>query len=525
VDNFHAKGAAWDATAAQECILNTRVKLLESITNWAYDTGSEQVYWLYGVAGSGKTTVAKTVARVMNESDILGASFFCSRAFDERKDIKSILVTLASQLACRNPLFCEEVVKVFRNNPRMRDTMPSEQLKKLFIEPIQKVFGLSNWSVVIIIDALDECDDENSTDTILSLLRFNLHALPFKFFITSRPEPRIRSQFERAELQSRTNAFSISGIERADVDLDIRRYIEVELSPSKLQDSFPDIPAASWEGWPQRNQIDDLVTTSAGLFIYASTACKFIKAGDPHENLEKLIASASDLDPTDFQAIDTLYSQVIRHAIRNFGRTKVANFRLILGHVILLSKPLSIAGLAQLAGYQRPNHARAMLEDMHSVLIIPQTQSGTTQPFHASLHDYLTDEERCVIDKFPYIQPSAHHGEIVCGLFRILKRLQRNVCHIHESDHLKSNQDIPYLADHRNAYLDETLAYACRFWADHLFLSAYPTDGPVRDGLQEFAASQLLHWVEALSLLGILGTGVASVQKAQHWLKESVSNC
>ena len=525
VANFHAKGAAWDATAVQECIPDTRVALLESIVKWAYDAQSEQVYWLYGVAGSGKTTVAKTIARTVNEADMLGASFFCSRAFEERKDIKSIFVTIASQLASRNPLFCQEVMKVFNENPRMRDTMPSEQLKKLLVEPFQKLPSSSKWSVVIVIDALDECDDENSTDTILSLLRFNLQSLPFKFFITSRPEPRIRSQFERVELRSRTNSFCINAIERSDVDSDIRRFIDDELSRSKMQDIFPDIPTETWTGWPLPKQVDGIVTKSAGLFIYASTACKFIKSGNPFENMENLTSSVLELDPTDFKAIDSLYSQVIGHAIRNFGRTKIAKFRLILGFVILVSEPLSLAGLAQLTGYPRPDHVRAMLEDMHSVLIIPKEETGLVQPFHASLHDYLTDEERCVLDKFPFLQPSFHHGKIVCCLFQCLSRLQKNICRINNSDHLRSNRDIHYLATNRDKYLDETLAYACRFWADHLSLAAYDSDSLIIELLQTFVTNQLLYWIEALSLLGNLGIGVVSMQKARRWLPKSVSTC
>src|SRR6188768_4349200 len=80
------------------CTPNTRVRILKDITDWANDTSpeSQAVYWLYGPAGSGKSTIANTIARNFDaaqphpnsterETIVLGANFFCSRQFEETR--------------------------------------------------------------------------------------------------------------------------------------------------------------------------------------------------------------------------------------------------------------------------------------------------------------------------------------------------------------------------------------------------------------------------------------------------------
>jgi cytidylate kinase len=54
---------------------------------------------LSGSAGSGKSTIAKTVAAILAEKKILAASFFFSREYKERREIRGLPKTLAYQLA------------------------------------------------------------------------------------------------------------------------------------------------------------------------------------------------------------------------------------------------------------------------------------------------------------------------------------------------------------------------------------------------------------------------------------------
>ncbi|KAG8700744.1 hypothetical protein FRC08_004471 [Ceratobasidium sp. 394] len=55
------------------CTPNTRVDVLEQLQTWAADPTSEKVYWLNGMAGTGKTTVAYSLCEDLRRSRRLGA--------------------------------------------------------------------------------------------------------------------------------------------------------------------------------------------------------------------------------------------------------------------------------------------------------------------------------------------------------------------------------------------------------------------------------------------------------------------
>ena len=63
---------------------------MDEIELWTRDFDKPPVYWLNGLAGTGKTTIAKTIAERTFADGRLGASFFCSRDFDDRRNLQVI---------------------------------------------------------------------------------------------------------------------------------------------------------------------------------------------------------------------------------------------------------------------------------------------------------------------------------------------------------------------------------------------------------------------------------------------------
>jgi hypothetical protein len=57
------------------------------------------IYWLSGLAGIGKSTIAKTVADRAEGRGMLGASFFFSRGDEPLRNPQLVFPTLAFQLA------------------------------------------------------------------------------------------------------------------------------------------------------------------------------------------------------------------------------------------------------------------------------------------------------------------------------------------------------------------------------------------------------------------------------------------
>ena len=188
----HIVGAGYLSGNRQGCLRGTRKDVLLQIECWLTDERDQRVFWLNGLAGTGKSTIAQTFAENSFADRKLGASFFCSRDFEDRSDIHNIFPTLAFQLAYRYPQFRKELLPVLRANPEVGRESLCSQLEKLLVGPL----GVTRISTLIIIDALDECRDEQPASALLSVLSRYIDRVPHvKFFITGRPEPRIRTGF------------------------------------------------------------------------------------------------------------------------------------------------------------------------------------------------------------------------------------------------------------------------------------------------------------------------------------------
>ena len=64
------------------CLPNTRVSLLREIYDWADGHDKCCIFWLNSLAGTRKSTIARTVARNYFKRKHLRASFFFSRGVD-----------------------------------------------------------------------------------------------------------------------------------------------------------------------------------------------------------------------------------------------------------------------------------------------------------------------------------------------------------------------------------------------------------------------------------------------------------
>ena len=130
-------------------------------------TENPRIFWINGSAGTGKTTIAYTVAETCRKRGILGASFFCSRDYAERSNPNLIFATVAHQLGLFYPPFRAEVTRVLQLNPDIVYSSVPHQLEELIVKPLHAVGG-SFPSCVIVLDALDECKDSGATSIILS---------------------------------------------------------------------------------------------------------------------------------------------------------------------------------------------------------------------------------------------------------------------------------------------------------------------------------------------------------------------
>jgi hypothetical protein len=269
--------------------------------------------------------------------DLLGASFFCSRDYLDRRELKNIFPTLAHQLACRYPHFRNHIVASIRKDPTLAHTSLISQLENLLVDPLSG----KDISCVVVIDALDECIDDQPASAILSVLGRFAKQLPLvKFFITGRPEPRIRSGFRLPLLEPLTQIFLLHEVELSNVDNDIRLYLTQSLTMIAKQRSDLDLS----DPWPRDNEIEALTKKSSGLFILASTLVRFVASEhhEPDERIQLVLSKESGTTHEGRTGIDSLYSQVLLHAFSDVRELAVFdNVRRVLGTIVLAFNPLS----------------------------------------------------------------------------------------------------------------------------------------------------------------------------------------
>ena len=103
------------------CMAGTCVKILADLEAWALDDLSSKVYWLMGMAGTGKSTISQTLCEILDGKNMLGASFFCSQGSDNTRNARLIIPMIAHSLASTSPCIKSEVVKVIENDPKLAE--------------------------------------------------------------------------------------------------------------------------------------------------------------------------------------------------------------------------------------------------------------------------------------------------------------------------------------------------------------------------------------------------------------------
>jgi len=508
---YHTADASYRCGNRQGCLRGTRKGVLWEIECWLKSEQEQQIFWLNGLAGTGKSTIAQTFAERMFADGKLGASFFCSRDSANRSNLQAIFPTLAFQLAYQYPLFQDKLLKILKAYPDVTQESLCSQMEVLIVGPLKA----TSIPTLIIIDALDECKDEEPASAILSILSRYVNEIPrVKFFITGRPEPRIRSGFRLKLLLPITEVLKLHEVKPEVVDNDIKLYFQTQLAALAKERSDCNLT----EDWPSSSEIDILYKKAAGFFIYASTAIRFImsKSRTPTQQLNQITSLPQSTSHEGRSGIDILYIQVLKQAVDDVAAEDdefYFHFRTVIGAVVLAFNPLSVKALSDLLSVSGVSTA---LRSLHSLLLVPTNKDTAVHIFHKSFPDFLMDSRRCTDPQF-FIDPSIHHRDILLSCLNLMiERLKRNICRLDDHITLSEVKDLP---DRQKLHIGDALEYACLFWTKHLM--GIPSSGPgveeVWEAIDKFFSTCVLRWIEALILMGKLDIGVHALDDIQKW--------
>ncbi|EFI27256.1 vegetative incompatibility protein HET-E-1 [Coprinopsis cinerea okayama7 len=479
-------GAEFKQENRQGCVPGTRVALLASLLRWAKDPTSHSIFWLCGMAGTGKTTVSDTLCAQLYVEGLLGASFFCSLDHDARSDVGRIIPSLARSLAKARPMFAEQLVKALEDkcpdDPRGMNL--EDQYRVLILEPARAAFGPDEL-VVLGIDALDECTDKRKLKLLLDTIMSQKLPPSLKVFLTSRPDVVVEDAFNYH--QKHPELLHLHDVEEHIVEADIVVYLHYRLSQ-----------VVALRGHVRPDDVQTLAKRSQKLFIFAATLINYLEGyrGNVVRLFRDLCSSEESSPSTNrLDSLYRLYGRVMSQAFEGLEPVDAQNAFACLSLLLVALNPLCVSDYANLLGLANDD-VRSAFQGMRAVIQVPGDDHRPITILHASFADYLTtDNPHCrrewAIDRFSANEMAALRCFTVMD-----KELRLGISGAVTSYKSNSEQPTPLrIVPH--------LTYACTAWGNHVLGMATTTGGlseEVQKRLDRFLVGKSLYWLEALSV-------------------------
>ncbi|KAF2631394.1 hypothetical protein BU25DRAFT_407050 [Macroventuria anomochaeta] len=503
------------------CLPDTRVDLLHEIHSWANGTDERCIFWLSGLAGTGKSTIARTVARRYFGEKRLAASFFFSRGGGDVGHAGKFVTSIAAQLARSVPALRQHICNAMTEWSDIVSHSLHDQWQHLVLCPLSKLDEPEPAKYVVVVDALDECDSDSNIRIIVQLLAEarSLTGVQLRVFLTSRPEVPIRHGFgQMADAEHKDVV--LHDISPSIVDHDVGLFLEHHLRVIAKE-------CYQAADWPGAEVIRLLVQSASGLFIWAATACHFVREGlFADERLRILLAGSASSDAVaPEEQLNKMYATVLQTSIRpGYNAQEMTMYysmlRLILGSIVALISPLSVGSLSALLLV--PKHkVDQTLQNLHAILNIPGDARRPLRLHHPSFRDFLFDRKRCGEDNF-WVDEKGIHKTLASRCLELMSApngLRQDMCSLSGPGTLKSEID----AGSISINLSPELQYSCRYWVEHLERSQHSIADA--DEVHDFLQTHLLHWLEAMSLMEETSQCVRLLTRLQTLVGLSASAC
>ncbi|RYP50922.1 hypothetical protein DL768_003647 [Monosporascus sp. mg162] len=487
----YAEDAPFNSYSKQHeptCLSGTRVDLLKELYDWADGQGERCIFWLSGLAGTGKSTIARTVADNYSKQGRVGASFFFSRGGGDVSHAGKFVTSIALQLAHNVPASHQHICDAITERSNIVSQSLRDQWHHLVLRPLSKqdCNGCQS-SYILVVDALDECDDGNNTQIIPQLLAEarSLKMVQLRVFITSRLDNPIRRGFDKIP-ESEHQDFVLHEIDSSITEHDISLFLSARLREIRETHFLSD-------KWPDGAEEKLLVQKAGGLFIYIATACLFIENSiEPEDDLKSILKGDFGED-TPLSRLDKIYKQVIHTA---FERTRSRH-----------REKTALCSLIQEGPQDMSPRALRLLDQLRALLIIPKTPEEQTpiRSLHISFRDFLLDRDRCGDPNF-WVDEREAHQKLADGCIRLMDTSLRQ-------DILGINAPGVLVANVEGARVEQCLPpgvqYACLYWIQHLQKSGARLGD--NDPVHQFLKDHFLHWLEALSWMRKVSEGIHAI--------------
>jgi hypothetical protein len=446
------------------------------------------------MAGTGKSTIARTIARRYYNQGRLAASFFFSRGGGDVGNATKFVATIVKQLAIHIPRAKPYIEDALTKSSIIASQSLIDQWDQLVLGPLSQLNGGDTY--IMVIDALDEGDSENNVQIILRLLAEvrSLEKVRLRVLITSRLEVSVLAEHR---------IFILHDIEPKIVDGDIFTFLYHELDDIGREQNLG-------ANWPGDKVVEVLVKKANGLFIWAATASSFIRSGRlfVRKRLDTIL-NDNRLMTAPEEHLNKMYLAVLRDCIGPVYTEQerihlYEILRTVLGSIVTLASPLSLTSLSALLNMGEEDVART-LRYLYAILDISEDRTRLLRLHHPSFRDFLLDKDRCGDPNFTVDEEKAHTLLARHCIQLMSTSLKQDICGL--------DDPAIYFTTVENNRVEKTLPphvqYACLYWVQHLEKGGDTLYDD--DEFHQFIQTHLLHWFEALSWMRKISEGILAV--------------
>ena len=271
------------------------------------------------------------------------------------------------------------------------------QTKRLLVDPISDKVEIVRL-IVIIIDALDESSSDDvpvngvTCEDLMHIVAEDLTCLPcfVKIIITGWEEGSLVTLMFQCGSCKHLQIVDVLNVEE-----DIMQYIRDRLNKICHSQGCP-------HDWLTEKQIQELACYCNSLFICATVALQFIEGRpgtNPNVQLKTLLDSSCHLRSQAEAKLDALYKTVLEQSLKGLQADrsdsehcgKISNWQQVLGAIVSLRMPLTIAAMDALLGL--PTNSLKTTQDITSSLLPVLKMDGEmkneAQLLHKSVFDFL----------------------------------------------------------------------------------------------------------------------------------------
>lgn len=480
-------------TDVETCEPGTRVDVLARIRRWAEDTSSpNQVFWLKDSAGTGKSTIAATMAREwQNNRRLAGRFFFSPNVATNQRTVyfcRIVAIDIITNLPRLEPI----IEPILLSSPENL-AFPT-QFRRLITEPLKQAeasdgqeweaFGTNleeTAPLLLVFDALDNCVPKDQRILLATLLEELPRVPRVKVLLTSRDFQSISSYLQNSSLVC---GHDVQLLDMSNPPLhDITLYVD-----SKLR------------GFSEEER-KRVITQANGLFVWAATFCRAVS------NIRmraRLLENMSRSDVAD--TLDKLYLSILNQAL--VDPSAKGELRKVLQVIVCAFQPIS------------SNTVTTFLPKIHQVDDFVQDLTAVLKDghpdrpikvLHPTFREFIASNEGRANGFLLQMEPS--HTVVALACLDVLERtLRQDIFGVVQPNCvLPRNVDVGQVSDMVQSKTSAALRYASSYWAYHIAASENAWDDWER--VSTFLNHHFLHWVELMSWRGELNESLRALSQ------------